>query len=259
MSAAAEAGAASDAAPAEASVETRLGTIESVLSDLGATMKRMEAAPAGALSPTPQGAEAQAEVTRMVGEAIAAANAAGVESGSFRRGATLPSAVAVFGGKQDGGASPSIRSHSPTPTSVGSRRATTDSDEVAAQPTAADSGSGRGGEEKTDLVRARALPPPAPRARGTGGHAAARALLPHYPTPLVLRLTPPLLPAARRCSPKALAPPTAGASHCPGRPLPRFRDTMGLIPGHATPRTRTNHRAADGATPSPGRGLPQWG
>ena len=188
MSAAAEAGCASDAAPAEASVESRLGAIESVLSDLGATMKRMEAAPAGAQSPTPPGSEAQAEVTRMVGEAIAAANAAGVESGSFRRGATPPSAFAVFGGNQDGSASPSIRSHSPTPSPVGSRRATTDSDKVAAQPTVADSGSGRGGEEKTELVRARApslRPHPAHvwdgRPRRT-----PRALLPHYPTPIVL-------------------------------------------------------------------------
>lgn len=215
MSAAADRGCSSDAAPAAASVESRLGAIESVLSDLGATMRRMEAAPAAAQSNTTPDAGAQTEVTRMVREAIDAANAAGVESGSFRRGASSPSAFAVPAGhQQDGSGPPSIRAHSPTPSPSVSRRATADSDTNTIEPAATDSGSGRGGAEATEQVRTSSSHPCSPPPFD--------ALPPHsrHPCRAATEATPVLLAAHRR-KPTVRARPTAGASP-PGEAAPHW-------------------------------------
>lgn len=191
MSAAADRGCSSDAAPAAASVESRLGAIESVLSDLGATMRRMEAAPAAAQSNTTPDAGAQTEVTRMVREAIDAANAAGVESGSFRRGASSPSAFAVPAGhQQDGSGPPSIRAHSPTPSPSVSRRATADSDTNTIEPAATDSGSGRGGAEATEQVRTSSSHPCSPTPLTRSLHIPdTRVVPPLRPLPFCLRRT----------------------------------------------------------------------
>lgn len=204
----AEAGCASDAAPAVASVEMRLGTIESVLSDLGATMRRIEASPACAQSSAlPDGG---AEVTRMVGEAIAAANAAGVETGSFRRAASPPSSFAVFGGhghKLDS-ASSSIQSHSPTGPLVGSCRDGGGIETSAAQAATASSGSGSGVEQPPAQVRA-CSPLFLPRGRALLRHP------PPQPTLAATHVAPGML-AARRRNPKALTSPRTSVGASPG-------------------------------------------